>query len=153
MSFYCFPVLTEFTCFVLVGTLDIILNTRKKSWHYKHHIFATLSMIILRLLTVRCNSISVWRSIPAHRVAISQHVYRAVNFLSISLHSGADSRIVREAIKTRLHEWNVGSIDCSAACWYACTCYCVQPGRGRRFGVYRACDFRRIDKTWNSWLA
>lgn len=86
-------------------------------------------------------------------MAISLHVCRTVNFLSISLHSGADSRIVREAIKTRLHEWNIGSIDCSVACWYACTCCCVQPGRGRRFGVYRACDFRQIDKTLNSWLA
>lgn len=107
--------LTEFTCFVLVGTLDIFL-IRENNLDIINITCSPPSRWSFFDSCVRCNSISVWRSIPAHRVAISLHVYRAVNFLSISLHSGADSRIVREAIKTRLHEWNVGSIDCSAAC-------------------------------------
>ena len=34
-----------------------------------------------------------------------------------------------------------------------CACCGVQPGRGRRFRVYRACDFRRSSKTLNNQLA
>lgn len=120
---------------------------------HKRHMFTTRSVTIVPFNFIRQSFTS--NSLTGDFTACFPRRKFLIDFTPFR---GLDSHIVHRPIKARLHEPSptIRSVPprvhkrtnythLYATLFRVC---CVQPGRGRRFRVYRACDFRRTGKRW-----